>query len=204
MDKKKRIIIVELSEKVFPMIAVLTSFIAIFEISHEFTNLTSNYKEILLGTIASIMGIVISFFILKSINRKREGTVFISYSHKDKKFIEKLVQSLKTRRFNVIYDEDIVRVGDNIKETILHSIDKSDVIILVLSESIETENYLDYELKYAREKNKKILPIIIDNKVQIPGEISNIKYADFSKEYENNLRLLIKSLIKSLEKQNKS
>jgi hypothetical protein len=200
MEKRKRTII----DQTFPMVAVVLSIISILWFAYEFTNFSSNYLEILLATSASMIGIVISFFVLKLLKLKIRGNIFISYSHKDKKFIEKLVQYLKVKRFNIIYDDEVIKVGDNIKDTILKNIDNCDLIIIALSENAKVENFLGVELKYALEKNKKILPILLDNKVQIPKELTNIKYADFSMEYENSMNLLVRSLMKALEEKSSS
>lgn len=204
MNKKEKDIIVKLLDKIFPMIAVLGSVIGILAISNEFSDFSKNYREVLLAIVASTIGILISFIALKIIRQKRNGTIFISYSHKDKKFVEKLVQSLKFKRFNVFYDEEVIKIGDNIKDTVINTIDNSDLIIFIISQDILTNDFLKYELKYALEKNKKIMPVIIEENVKVPTEIQGIKYADFSQDYERNISQLTKSLISILSEKSSS
>lgn len=187
--------------RIIPMIAVVASLISVIIATMEFTNL-SMYREILLAVLASVIGVFVSFVFLKIVKQKREGNIFISYTHKDKKFVEKLVQSLKMKRFNIVYDDEIIKIGDNIKETIFSSIGKSDLMILVLSENSDSNDYLKLEMCHAIEQNKKILPIIIDSNTKVPNELLGVKYADFSKEYDNSLRQLVKSLIFLLEENN--
>lgn len=199
MDRKEKDILMTYWEKIIPLFASIGSILAFAFYFFKTGNFDKYLIEPLLAVIASILGVVISFTFLKILKQKREGNIFISYSHKDKKFVEKLVQSLKVKRFNIFYDDEVINIGDNIKETIIDNIKKCDLIIIVLSEN-EKNDFLNYELKLALENNKKIIPIIIEDKVNIPDELKQIKYADFSKEYENNLRQLTKSLVSNLEK----
>lgn len=204
MNKKEHHTVLKIFDQILPMLAVALSLVGIFSIGKDFSNLSSNYREILLATLASTIGILISFLALRILRQKRNGNIFISYTHQDKKFVEKLVQSLKIKRFNIIYDEDVIKVGDNIKDTILKTIDNSDLVILVISEKNTSDTFLKYELDYAKEKSKRILPIVLDTNSQIPDQIKGIRYADFSQDYEKSLNLLTKSLITALNEKSSS
>lgn len=204
MKKKETEIFKNLVDKVFPSIASAGSILALLYFLTTLFDKSSQYFEFSIAILASITGAVIAFFALKVLRKKREGNVFVLYSHKDKKFVEKLVQSLKFKRFNIYYDEEVLNIGDNIKETILLNIKKSDVIVLVLSKESEKDNFISYELKAAKENHKKILPVIIDTEGNIPDEIKNLKYADFTKDYEISVRQLAKSLVNSIEEKSSS
>ena len=202
MERKSEIVKI-LTQKITPIVASALSVIVLSKFLIEYDKGTK-YFEILLTTIAAIGGVAIAFSALKILYQKRDGYIFISYTHKDKKFVERLVQNLKAKRFNILYDEDIIRIGDNIHETIIDNIKKSSVVILVLSKNMNTDKFLDYELKTALENNKKILPIIIENDVEIPSVLRELKYADFTKEYYDSLRKLFRALVITLEEKNYS
>jgi hypothetical protein len=161
-------------------------------------------KKILLAMFAGILGLFISYIFLKIIKHKHEGNIFISYSHTDKKFVEKLVRNLQSKRFNILYDEEIINIGDNILDTISQTIVKSDVIILVISDNQKNNDFTNRELKIALESNKKIFPIILDENASVPVEIKTLKYADFSKDFDYNFRQLTKSLISTLNEKSSS
>lgn len=199
MKKTEQNIWKELTERTAPIIATLGSVVALVYFYITLVNVPGQFISILTALFATIIGVFVSASILKILRKKREGNVFISYQHKDKKFVERIIQSLKFKRFNIFYDEDVVRIGDNIKDTILDNIKKSDVVIVVLPKDNNEDNFLNYELKVAIEHKKKILPIIIDPETNIPSELKNLKYADFAKEYDDNMRQLTKALVTALE-----
>jgi hypothetical protein len=185
-------------ENVFAMIAVAISIGMQSSILFELPK--DNIKiEILISFIATIIGAFISFVILVLLRRKKQGIVFISYRHKDKKIVEQIVKSLRYKRFNIYYDEDVVKIGDNIRDTILENIKKSDVIIIILSKDNKEDSFLNKELKAAIEQKKKILPVITDYDTEIPIELKDIKYVNFAMGYDENMRKLIKSLETTLE-----
>src|SRR5579872_6712904 len=117
MERKSEIVKI-LTQKITPIVASALSVIVLSKFLIEYDKGTK-YFEILLTTIAAIGGVAIAFSALKILYQKRDGYIFISYTHKDKKFVERLVQNLKAKRFNILYDEDIIRIGDNIHETII-------------------------------------------------------------------------------------
>lgn len=199
MKKTAQDILKQLTEKIVPSIAVgATILAALYYLTHLLVSETK-YFEVLLSVFASVIGAVIAYFALKIVRQKREGNVFISYNYKDKKFVERLVQSLKFKRFNIVYDDEVVKIGDDIKQTIIDNIKKADVIIYIISKPAKENDFQNYELKTALESNKKILPVIIGPDVELPRELGHLKYADFTKEYEKNLQLLTKGLVATLE-----
>jgi len=129
---------------------------------------------------------------------RKMGNIFISYSYNDKEFADKLIDSLKEKCFNVIFDRSIIGVGDNIESVISDNITKSDLMIVILSNSSK-EKYRDLEIKYAIDNNKKILPVYTGaKKTKIPVELKDIKYADFSQSYDNGIKDLTNSMIMAL------
>ena len=196
MDKKKSNIYNMTA--ILSMIAMVMSLSLLFVATTEFSD-KYIFTEISLGLLAAFLGAVTSLILLKILMQKKVGDIFISYSHKDRKFVEKLIRDMRAKHFNVIYDEDVVKIGDNIKETILANIKKADLVIVVISNNALASDFSKQEMRDAIENKKKILPIVIDDNVEIPTELLKIRYADFSKEYEENLKQLIKSLISSLK-----
>src|SRR5688572_18383603 len=101
MKKKEKEIIKTLIEKIAaPMAAIVASVIVLSKYLIDYGKDTK-YIEILITIAASIIGAIIASTLLRILRQKREGNVFISYNHKDKKFVERIVQSLKFKRFNI-------------------------------------------------------------------------------------------------------
>lgn len=105
-------------------------------------------------------------------NNKTSLQFFISYSHNDKKIKEKLLTSLKSLTFeyniNEIWHDGEIIAGRNIDKEILEQLNKSDVILLLVSANFLSSWYcIDVELKKAIDRMKKneciVIPIILSS-----------------------------------------
>ena len=59
--------------------------------------------------------------------------IFISYNHLDKSQATKVIKKLKAEGFEVIWDDDAMKSGDNIRKFIIKSIKESDLTLLLVS-----------------------------------------------------------------------
>ena len=130
--------------------------------------------------------------------------VFISFSYRDKDFVEWLKLNLAELGFDFWYDQQEINVGDSIKDKINEGIQSSIAFILVLSSSSMNSDWVKYErnsalLLNAVKKGITILPIKIDDS-KIPSDLSGYLYADFSVNKEQGLEILKRSLLKTQEK----
>jgi uncharacterized protein YjbI with pentapeptide repeats len=92
---------------------------------------------------------------------------FISYSHSDDKFVEKLRRRLDEEDVLVWLDKHELTAG-GIQKQIARAMSGQDVVILVLSENSLESDWVENELEMAREKEKSegrdvVCPIAIDN-----------------------------------------
>ena len=138
------------------------------------------------------------------------GGVFISYSHKDGEFVNKLVRRLKEEGISVWRDVDKLVVGD-IQEQVFKAIQQQDVVITVLSENSVNSDWVEAELQSARkmEKNESraiICPIALDNSWKsktdpiIKLQLSKKLVLDFSEwKDEDRFSTQFKRLIKGLK-----
>lgn len=124
--------------------------------------------------------------------------VFISYSHADKPFVDKLKSELNKNNVDVWMDISLLKAGDNIIEKIGIALDESDYIIFVLSENSVKSNWVNLELsatlnnEISREQTY-IIPVIIDD-CDIPYALKNRFYADFRRPFYESFQVLLKSL----------
>lgn len=95
---------------------------------------------------------------------------FISYCHADMRIKEKLITSLKSLRFeyniNEIWHDGEIGAGNNIDQEVLQQLNKSDIILLLISPSFLDSYYcINIELNKAIKRMKKneciIIPIIL-------------------------------------------
>lgn len=119
--------------------------------------------------------------------------VFISYSHKDKRFVKGLVKSLKDRGVSVWIDECELLVGDSLISKLREALDNVDYVLAVISESSISSNWVKHELDIAMNQEIdgrciKVLPAVRDN-VDLPGFLKGKVWADFRKPWRRKASL---------------
>lgn len=74
--------------------------------------------------------------------------VFISHASKDKKkYVDKLVENLKSRNISLFYDADSIAWGDSITEKIDEGLANCKLAVVVISKNYFGRNWTEYELK---------------------------------------------------------
>ena len=87
--------------------------------------------------------------------------VFISYSHKDKKYAHRLKKALEDRGYRAWID-DLIDYGEEWPRVIETHIDHCDDFVLVMSRRSYQSRWVHNELSRAIRKRKHILPILLD------------------------------------------
>jgi ligand-binding sensor domain-containing protein len=133
-------------------------------------------------------------FELKSTIKK----IFISYSHSDKKYVNRITIDLENAGMSVWVDEKKIKVGDSILKKIEEGISKCDFFCLVISRHSVNSKWVEREFETALEAQlstggPKILPLLIQD-VEPPLLLKNIKYADFSKGYNSGFMQLLDAI----------
>ncbi len=97
---------------------------------------------------------------------------FISYSRSRKDEVRKVVELLRGNRHEVWWDGDIPIMADW-WATILDKIEWCDVFLFVISEKSVESAYCRAELKYAADRQRPILPLILEDQPpeKIPPEL---------------------------------
>jgi tetratricopeptide (TPR) repeat protein len=132
---------------------------------------------------------------------KTISQIFISYSHRDKEFVNRLASDLEKAGTCVWLDEKKIKVGDSISKKIEDGISKCDFFCLVISKHSFNSNWVEREYRTALNAQlssgttPKILPLLIQN-IEIPLLLKDIKYADFSGGYNRGLNDLFNAVKK--------
>lgn len=97
--------------------------------------------------------------------------IFISYSRKDYKIVERIIHALDAGGFTYFIDIQGIAAGMDFAESIIRAIDNSKLFLCVLSENAYQSKFALNELKYALHKKENIvLPVIVDNS-QLPVDL---------------------------------
>ena len=117
---------------------------------------------------------------MSSVKTERQISVFISYAHEDTEFAKDLQELLQEEGIKVWIDDHIRPIAEWETE-IEKAIVSHDYIIFIASKSSIASENCKKELIFAKNNNKKILPINIDSKLEwLPSEIEEIQWINFS------------------------
>lgn len=128
----------------------------------------------------------------------RTPSAFISYSSQDNAFAERLASDLKAKNLGAWFDKWEIRVGDSLMQKIGQGIRENDYLIVVLSPDSVASEWVKKELAEAMqreiaEKRVVVLPVLY-KQCQRPPFLTDKKYANFTKSYENGFQELLRRL----------
>ena len=123
--------------------------------------------------------------------------VFISYSRKDKAFVTRLHDSLKSKGRNPWLDWKMDPL-ERWEESIRHAIDRAIAVIIVLSPDWLASRECAKELQRATEQHKRLLPVLhrkVDHGM-VDGTVKSINWIDFldDRGFDCAVELLMKGL----------
>jgi hypothetical protein len=124
--------------------------------------------------------------------------IFISYSHNDSEFVEKLSWQLVAAKTNVWIDKWEINVGDSLIRKIEEAIQKADALVAVLSKASTQSEWCRKELtaglvRELEERQVLVLPVLLEE-CEIPLFLRDKKYADFRKGFDQGLREILEAL----------
>ena len=123
--------------------------------------------------------------------------VFISYSQKDKVFVERLKSDLEIAGIRVWMDVEQIAAGSNWQKEIEHGLEQASVLLFVSSKNSIKSEWIKFEISEYRSSGRKIIPIVIDDvgAKNMPLMLATIQFADFRQDYDVAFDSLKKGLI---------
>ena len=94
-------------------------------------------------------------------NPRQTDHIFISYSSKDRAFVDQLANELRKLGHTVWIDFQGIRGGDEWKQSISDGLYPSRVVLLVLSPDSILSEWVEEEIRTARELEKKVIPLLL-------------------------------------------
>lgn len=86
--------------------------------------------------------------------------VFISYTHSDSSWVRQFAEALKRHGIIVWFDTWVIKIGDDIRESIEKGLRESDVIVVVVSKESQKSTNLFFEMGAAVGMGKEVIPIV--------------------------------------------
>lgn len=121
--------------------------------------------------------------------------IFISYSRKDREFVQRLVSDLAARlpQVQIFYDM-LIRPGASWADTLTAQIEQADIVLAVLSPDYLESAWAHQELNVAvgrqLQKQARLLPVLL-RPCTPSGFLSQVTSVDFTEDYEAALARLI-------------
>ncbi len=120
--------------------------------------------------------------------------LFISYSHQDEVFANRLVARLLEERVAIWWDRIGIKVGDSLLEKIQGAISEADYLAVVLSKASVASAWCREELnaglmRQLAEKRVVVLPLLMEQ-CDRPAFLLDKKYANFARDFEKGFQEL--------------
>lgn len=152
------------------------------------------FKPIVLGLAGSIIGAIVSVYILRINAKSKAPSVFISYHYSNKNIARKVANELKGISDHVWFDAQEINIGDNIKNKVESGLNNSDLFVIILSNEANKSHWAEAELSKAMELGKVIFPVKTDNS-ETPEMIKDVAYADLSKSFDSGIGKLKRAFL---------
>lgn len=124
--------------------------------------------------------------------------IFISYSHQDADFVEKLARQLVRQKLYIWLDKWELNVGDSLIQRIQKAIDTAPGLIVVLSKASVASEWCKKELegglvRELEEKRVVVFPVVLED-CELPLFLRGKLFADFRKSFDEGLSTLVQSI----------
>ena len=126
------------------------------------------------------------------------SSIFLSHNRSDKYFARELGKRLKSHGIRVWIDEAEIRIGDSLIEKISSAIKECTYLGVILSPNSVSSEWVRREVNIAlteeiQGKRVKVLPLLY-KKSDIPGFLTDKLYADFTEDFEEAFKNLLRRL----------
>lgn len=129
----------------------------------------------------------------------RPASAFVCHSGRDKPFVRKLTQGLRTHDVDVWLDEEKILVGHDFTAKMEEGLQDADFVIVVLSPNFVTsgpwaqEEFRTALARQVSENRVRILPVLRKD-CEIPGMLKTKNFADFRTSFDFGLARLVRSI----------
>ena len=118
--------------------------------------------------------------------------VFISYARRDKQWAEWLAERLGKHGFRIWTDATSVPTGESFIAELNRTIEKSDVVLALLSPSYFQSAWCQQETAAAAASRVPIIPVLVEP-CEVQGFLRNYNWADLTSDRDSGLREVIRA-----------
>lgn len=125
-----------------------------------------------------------------------EPYLFVSYSHRDTAQVYPILDELYDNKYRIWYDESCEN-GNDFREELRRRIEKSEGILLFVSRHSMASPFCGMEIIVARENDKKIFPIFLEDESVVPPAFS-ILLTNIHHSTVGNMKKLVEAMRRDL------
>lgn len=125
----------------------------------------------------------------------KEPYLFVSYSHRDTEKVYNILDALYDRKYRIWYDESC-ETGNDFRDELRQRIENCEAVLLFVSKSSMTSPFCGMEIIVARENDKRLYPIFLDDAPVPPA--FKILLDNTHHVTGDNIDKLVKSMIRDL------
>lgn len=128
----------------------------------------------------------------------RNHKAFLSYSHSDKEFADKLAKDLREQGIDIWIDKWEIQLGDSIIQKIFfEGLANTDFFLILLSSESIRSKWVSEELNAAIVKKiegvTRVIPVIKE-RCDVPLPLRTLLWVDLSSNYDDGIRMLVKTM----------
>ena len=125
-------------------------------------------------------------------------SLFISYSHEDRDFVDRLAIELVKARASVWLDRWELRIGDSLLDRIQDAIERAEALLVVLTRASVDSEWCRRELnagtvRELEEAQVLVFPILVED-CDIPLLLRDKYYADFREDFDSGMKQVLRGI----------
>ncbi len=127
--------------------------------------------------------------------------IFISYSRRDKAFVQLLVGALEADGRNVWVDYDDIPFATDWWEEITLGIEASSAVLFIISPDSLESQYCSLEVNHAQKNNKRLIPLLcraVEDRT-VPPHVGQLNWLDFTGESRQAFDDALVELLRTLD-----
>ena len=127
--------------------------------------------------------------------------VFISYSRRDRAFVERLAQALKQHRIQVWVDWERIPVAASWRDKLKEGIRDADSLLFMMSHNSVASGYCHEEIEQAKGNEKRIISAVLDrdyDREQVPKAAKALNWI-YLDHYEQQFEAFVAELVKAIK-----
>src|SRR5437588_2026479 len=119
--------------------------------------------------------------------------IFISYSHSDSDFVDRLDVDLRQQGFATWMDRQRLAGGQRWRRELQEAVERAQVLLIVLSPEAVASVNVQIEYDFALDERKAVIPVYY-RQCTVPMELRAIQWIDFRTSYEQGIAGLLQAL----------